>query len=72
MDINPLIVDLNKFKEELIGSIQIAIGLKELHNADRFVAHDIAEIKGESHSSDPFQQVAILYNLPRDEVVENI
>ena len=72
MDINPLIADLNKFKEELIDSIQIAIGLNELHNADRFVAHDIEEIKGELHSSDPFQQVAILYNLPREEVVENI
>ena len=72
MDINPLIADLNKFEEELIDSIQIAIGLNELHNADRFVAHDIEEIKGELHSSDPFQQVAILYNLPREEVVENI
>lgn len=72
MDINPLIADLNKFKEELIDSIQIAIGLNELHNADRFVAHDIAEIKGELYSSDPFQQVANLYNLPREEVVENI
>jgi hypothetical protein len=72
MDINPLIADLNKFKEELIDSIQIAIGLNELHNADRFVAHDIAEIKGELHSSDPFRQVANFYNLPREEVVENI
>lgn len=72
MDINPLIADLNKFKEELIDSIQIAIGLNELHNADRFVAHDIAEIKGELHSSNPFRQIANLYNLPREEVIVNI
>lgn len=72
MDINPLIADLNRYKEELIDSIQIAIGFNELNMADRFVAHDIAEIKGESHSNDPFSQVANLYNLPREEVIENI
>lgn len=72
MDINPLIADLNKFKEELNDSILIAIGLSELHSADRFVAHGIAEIKGELYSKDPFQQVAILYNLSREEVIENI
>ena len=72
MDINPLIADLNKYKEELIDSIQIALGLNELPYADRFVAHNIAEIKGELHSNDPFRQVASLYNLPRKEVVENI
>ncbi len=59
-------------QEELIASIQIAIGFNELHKADRYVAHDMAEIKGEQHSSDPFQQVANLYNLPREEVVKNI
>ena len=72
MDINPLITDLNKYKEELIDSIHIAIGFNELHKADRYVAHDIADIKGEQHSNDPFQQVANLYNLPREEVVKNI
>ncbi len=72
MDINPLIADLNKHKEELITSIQIAIGLHELHRADRYVAHDMAEIKGEQHSSNPFKQVASLYNLPCKEVVKNI
>ena len=72
MDINPLIADLNKYKEELIDSIHIAIGLNELRKADRYVAHDIAEIKGEKHKSDPFQQVANIYNLPREEVIENI
>jgi hypothetical protein len=36
------------------------------------VAHDMAEIKGEQHSNDPFQQVANLYNLPREEVLKNI
>jgi hypothetical protein len=72
VDINPLIADLNKYQEELIASIQISIGFNELHKADRYVAHDMAEIKGEQHSSDPFQQVANLYNLPREEVVKNI
>jgi hypothetical protein len=72
MDINPLIPDLNKYKEELIDSIQIAIGFNELHKADRYVAHDIIGIKGEQYSSDPFQQVANFYNLPREEVVKNI
>ena len=72
MDINPLIADLNKYKDELIDSIKIAIGFNELQNADRYVAHDMAEIKGQLHSSDPFQQVANLYNLPREEVLENI
>ena len=72
MDISPLIADLNKYQEELISSIQIAIGFNELHKADRYVAHDMAEIKGEQHSSDSFQKVANLYNLPREEVVKNI
>ena len=72
MDINPLIADLNKYKDELIDSIKIAIEFNELQNADRYVAHDMAEIKGQLHSSDPFQQVANLYNLPREEVLENI
>lgn len=35
MDINPLIADLNRYKEELIDSIQIAIGFNELNKADR-------------------------------------
>ena len=72
MDINPLLADLNKYKKELIDSIHIAIGFNELHKADRYVADDIAEIKGEKRSNDPFQQVANLYNLPREEVVNNI
>ena len=72
MDINPLIADLIKYQDELLESIQISIWFNELHKADRYVAHDIAEIKGEQYSTDPFQQVANLYNLPREEVVENI
>ena len=39
MDINPLIADLNKYKEELIDSIHIAIGLNELRKADRSIAN---------------------------------
>jgi len=50
----------------------IAIGFNELHMADRHVARDIVEIKGEKHTSDPFKQLAKLYNLPLDEVVMNI
>ena len=72
MDINPLIADLNKYRDELIDNISIAMGLHELNKADVYMANDIAEIKGESVSSDPFQQVGDLYNLPRKEVVQNI
>ena len=72
MDINPLIADLKKYEEELEDSISIAIGFNELELADRYVAHDIAEIKGELHSNTPFKQVANLYKLPLEEVIENI
>ena len=72
MDINPLIADLNKYKEELISSIEIAIGLNELHKADKYVAHDMVEIKGKKFLNDPFMQIAYLYSLPREEVVINI
>jgi hypothetical protein len=72
MDINPLIVDLKKYEDELLDSIHIASGFGELDLADRYVAHDIAEIKGEKHSDTPFHQVAELYNLPVDEVIQNI
>ena len=72
MDINPLIADLNKYRDELALSISIAFDLHELNKADVYMANDIAEIKGESVSSDPFQQVGDLYNLPRKEVVQNI
>lgn len=72
MDINPLIVDLNRYKDELADSIEIAIGFKELNKADGYVAHGIAEIKGKTHSDQPFQQVADMYNLPVEEVVANI
>ena len=59
MDINPLIIDLKKYEDQLIDSIQIASGFGELKLADR-------------HSSTPFHQVAELYNLPLDEVIRNI
>jgi hypothetical protein len=72
MDINPLIADLNKYQDELIDSIMMAVWFKELHRADRFVADSIAEIKGQKHSIDPFKQVADIYDLPFDEVVINI
>ena len=72
MDINPLIVDLKKYNDELEDSIMIAMGFKELELSDRYIANMIAEIKGEDHSETPFQQVAELYNLPFDEVVKNI
>lgn len=72
MDINPLIADLKEYEEELEDSISIAIGFNELELADRYVAHDIAEIKGELHSNTPFHQVAELYRLPVDEVIQNI
>ncbi|MCI5165300.1 MAG: hypothetical protein D3903_04235 [Candidatus Electrothrix sp. GM3_4] len=68
MDINPLIADLNKYRDELALSISIAFDLHELEKSDVYIANDIAEIKGESVSSDPFQQVGDLYNLPRKEV----
>ncbi len=72
MDINPLIVDLKEYGDELEDSIMIAIGLKELELADRHIANAIAEIKGENYSETPFHQVSELYNLPVDEVVKNI
>ena len=72
MDINPLIVDLKKYEDELIDNIQIASGFGELDLADRYVANGIAEIKGEKHSNTSFHQVAELYNLPLDEVIQNI
>ena len=72
MDINPLIADLKKYKEKLIDSIEIAIGFNELRKADRYVAHSITEIKGEKQSSDPFLQIANIYNLSRPEVINNI
>jgi len=72
MDINPLIADLHKYRDELIGSISIAMNFRELEKADIYIANDIAEIKGNGIGIDPFQQVANLYNLPRKEVVQNI
>lgn len=72
MDINPLIVDLNKYKDELADTIEIAIGFKELNKADEYVARNMAEIKGKTHSDQPFQQVADMYNLPVEEVIANI
>jgi len=45
MDINPLIADLNKYKDELELSVEIAIGLGETAESDVYVAHDLIEIK---------------------------
>lgn len=56
----------------MIDSIQIASGFGELDLADRYVASGIAEIRGENHSDTPFHQVAELYSLPVDEVIQNI
>ncbi len=72
MDINALIVDLKKYEDELIDSIHIASGFGELELADRYIANGIAEIKGEKHSDTPFHQVAELYNLSLNEVIQNI
>lgn len=72
MDINPLIVGLDKYRDELIDTISIAISFRELNKADVYIANDIAEIKGKRIAQDPFQQVADLYSLPRKEVVKNI
>ena len=72
MDINPLISDLKKYKEELLDTIEIAMGINELNKADVHIAHAIAEIKGELDSTHPFHQVANIYNLPLLEVVKNI
>jgi hypothetical protein len=72
MDINPLISDLKKYKEELLDTIEIAMGFDELNKADVHIAHAIAEINGEVDSSRPFHQVADIYNLPLQEVVSNI
>ena len=72
MDINPLISDLNKYKDELFDCLEIAIGFNELTRADEYIARGIAEIKGECHSEMPFHQVARLYKLPLIEVVCNI
>src|ERR1035438_7564781 len=72
MDINPLIADLIKYKEELLDTIENALWFKELNKADVYVANSIAEIKGEKQSDEPFQQVAMLYSLPLEEVVCNI
>ncbi len=72
MDINALILDLHNHKEELSASIEIAFGLGELHKADRYVAHEILEIKGLRFSDDPFQQLAVYYSLPMDEVILNV
>lgn len=72
MDINPLIADLNKYKEELLDIIEIAIGFNELNKSDEYVASGIAEIKVGKNSKNPFKQVASLYSLPLEEVVSNI
>ena len=72
MDINALIVDLKKYEDELIDYIQIASGFGELELADRYIANGIAEIQGEKHSDTPFHQVAELYTLPLNEVIQNI
>ncbi len=72
MDINQLMLDLIKFKEDLSDSMLIAIGLNELNKTDLHVAHDIVDINGESYSNDPFQQIANLYKMPRNEVIEII
>lgn len=72
MDINPLIADLNKYRDELIDTISIAMGFRELNKADVYIANEIVEINGEGVAQDPFQQVADIYNLPRKEVVQNV
>lgn len=72
MDINFLIADLNKYRDELIDTISIAMGFQELNKADVYIANAIAEINGDGVARDPFTQVANIYSLPRQEVVQNI
>ena len=72
MDINPLNVDLIKYKEELLDQIENAMHYNELKIADEYIARGIAEIKTGKVSDNPFQQVANLYALPLEEVVSNI
>lgn len=72
MDINPLVADLYKYKEELVDSLEISIGFKELTRSDWHIASGLAEIKGESFSESPLQQIAALYNLPLEVVTKNI
>lgn len=71
MQINPLIVDLNDFCEELCDEILIAMHFQELNKADIYIANAIAEIKGKKVAQDPFQQVADIYSLPRQEIINN-
>lgn len=72
MDINPLIVDLIKYEEELLDQIENAMHYNELRTSDEYVACGIAEIKTGKVSDNPFQQLASLYSLPLEEVVNNI
>ena len=72
MDINPLIADLNKYKEEILDVIEIAIQFNELNKSDAYVASHIAEIIVGKATDRPFQLVANLYSLPIQEVVNNI
>lgn len=72
MDINPLISDLKKYKEELLDTIEIAMGFGELNKADVHIAQAIVDIHGEPDSTRPFHRVADIYNLPLQEVVTNI
>ncbi len=72
MDINPLITDLIKYKEDLLDVIEIAFNYNDLKIADRYVASHIAEIKVGKVTDNPFQQVASLYCLSLHDVVNNI
>ena len=72
MDINPLIADLKKYKEELLDTIEIAMGFNELNQADIYIAKCIIEIHGELDYTHPFSRVANIYNIPINEVIKNI
>ncbi len=73
MNTNPLRADIYKYREELALSVSIAVEAHELEKSDIYLANKIAEIKGdETTATDPFQQLADLYNLPREEIVQDI
>ena len=71
MDINPLIADLHKYKDELVNVMEICLGLGD-KNFDEYVARDLLGIRGEADNEKPFPVIAEKYNLSVEEVTNNI
>ena len=71
MDINPLIADLHKYKDELVDVMEICLGLGD-KNFDEYVARDLLGIRGEADNEKPFPVIAEIYNLSVEEVTNNI